>query len=114
MRISDWSSDVCSSDLRRGRRTAALDQTHVGSRGTYGDRPASQSQTPQARLRVPTSVSAACLLPRSSRSPAYQRRGWGIPRRDRKRVVEGKSVSVRLVLGGWRIIKTKNNNTNQN
>src|SRR3546814_15548799 len=33
----------------------------------------------------------------------------GMPPRDRKSVVEGKSVSVRVDLGGRRIIKKKNN-----
>src|SRR3546814_5681112 len=39
MRISDWSSDVCSSDL--GRRNAFLQRTHVGGQGgliTHGRR----------------------------------------------------------------------------
>src|SRR3546814_11110114 len=41
MRISDWSSDVCSSDLQPG---AALPRRHIG----FGDR--------VARLRQPDSV----------------------------------------------------------
>src|SRR3546814_19850387 len=83
MRISDWSSDVCSSDLHKVRsgcrwgcgtasRRAA---SNIGSRSARADR-------------------------RARRAPS--------PRPDRKSVVEGKSVSVRVDLGGRRIIKKKN------
>src|SRR3546814_15586403 len=76
MRISDWSSDVCSSDLR-GRDAGAYDGQHelalVGVRrrkwgcGVQGDR--------------------LCIEP------------------DRKRVVPRKRVSVRVALGGRRLLK---------
>src|SRR3546814_15830512 len=71
MRISDWSSDVCSSDLGRGGVVRAGDM--------------------------------AC----SSASP--RRRAVRAPSADRKSVVQGKSVSVRVELGGRRIIKKKTN-----
>src|SRR3546814_15900963 len=74
MRISDWSSDVCSSDLSCTR---------------------SATSTPA----------------RSGRRPAARRssfRRWRRARTDRKSVVSGKSVSVRVDLGGRRIIKNKN------
>src|SRR3546814_15219556 len=79
MRISDWSSDVCSSDLLRagGRRDRRRD------------------------------------APGQRRGAAPRRRGRrlrrGRRRTDRKSVVSGKSVSVRVDLGGRRIIKKKNN-----
>src|SRR3546814_11130605 len=39
MRISDWSSDVCSSDLRRGHRQAALRYVwQAGAGGVYRGR----------------------------------------------------------------------------
>src|SRR3546814_16083160 len=39
MRISDWSSDVCSSDLPAARRRADRDRLHLGHRrGHVGDR----------------------------------------------------------------------------
>src|SRR3546814_17602156 len=38
MRISDWSSDVCSSDLRRRRLMSAVPVHHVSDRGTTGRR----------------------------------------------------------------------------
>src|SRR3546814_7705036 len=74
MRISDWSSDVCSSDLgakiesKHGRPSFL--HTHARPRG----------------------------------------RAQGDPRlgADRKSVVSGKSVSVRVDLGGRRIIKKNN------
>src|SRR3546814_15016992 len=69
MRISDWSSDVCSSDLRRHR--VAGHGHRIGARWS--------------RNRV-----------RPLR-----------PRADRKSVVKGKSVSVRVDLGGRRLIKKK-------
>src|SRR3546814_10937129 len=75
MRISDWSSDVCSSDLGRAARPTAPGR----ARGRPGRR---------ARR-------AGRRRPRACRA-------------DRKSVVKGKSVSVRVDLGGRRIIKKKN------
>src|SRR3546814_7274183 len=79
MRISDWSSDVCSSDLhpgedRQGARRALPDPTG----------PVGQAQR-----------SLADALRRHEA--------------DRKSVVSGKSVSVRVDLGGRRIIKKQKN-----
>src|SRR3546814_11582899 len=77
MRISDWSSDVCSSDLRDHHRCRPLQR---GSR---------------AGVRaVPDSAAAP--------EPAGRK---PVGRRDRKSVESGKSVSVRVDLGGCRIIK---------
>src|SRR3546814_20310472 len=76
MRISDWSSDVCSSDL----------PFFVG---------------PVRRVRG--------ALPHPTCQPAV---GWCAG--DRKSVVEGKSVSVRVDLGGRRIIKKKNETKHKN
>src|SRR3546814_19337040 len=80
LRISDWSSDVCSSDLpswlprRRG--------SHEG--GPEG----------RGRDARPDSRDAG--------------RTEGAARGDRKRVASGKSVSVRVDLVGRRIVKKKN------
>src|SRR3546814_14316244 len=87
MRISDWSSDVCSSDLEwfRARRV----------RGAVIDG-ATRDAATIVRMRFPTFV-------------RYRTPQDSVPRwRDRKSVVEGKSVSVRVDLGGRRIIKKKN------
>src|SRR3546814_16173361 len=84
MRISDWSSDVCSSDLpcRPARRSSAL-----GGAGRARRRPEQGWQLPTNRA-VPRSRSR-------------------IRDRDRKGGVEGKSVSVQIDFGGRRIIKQK-------
>src|SRR3546814_17886224 len=96
MRISDWSSDVCSSDLTQGvacgdrsdNRAACPDHVRIlgDCRARNRHRAWRQMALALAGLR------AACA-------------GEG---RDRKRVVEGKSVSVRVDTGGRRRIKTKN------
>src|SRR3546814_2777671 len=74
MRISDWSSDVCSSDL--------------------GD-DAAAHRVPEGRQHEQRRADDE----RRDRDPQIDR--------DRKSVVEGKSVSVRVDLGGRRIIKKK-------
>src|SRR3546814_19279824 len=91
MRISDWSSDVCSSDL-----LAILD----------------------SQYRLPLSVEVALPLgdsggpPRDGMTwPCLSQRRLHNNKRvdpDRKSVVSGKSVAVRVDLGGRRIIKQKN------
>src|SRR3546814_20109870 len=70
MRISDWSSDVCSSDLTPSR---------------------------QERRKVSVASTSFFSLIRASSTMGP----------DRKSVVKGKSVSVRVDLGGRRIIKTQ-------
>src|SRR3546814_19399897 len=76
MRISDWSSDVCSSDLQQSALELMLSRADCcGVAGTYG----------------------------------YDRKKRAIAARvDRESVVLGKSVSVRVDLGGSRIIKKIN------
>src|SRR3546814_18909018 len=102
MRISDWSSDVCSSDLssvgamsliREALAVALLlpDPTSRGSEAGSGQ----PHQTPETTDKASGS-------PRSDSSV----------KADRKRVVKGKSVSVLLDLGGRRIIN-KNRHTSK-
>src|SRR3546814_19856726 len=89
MRISDWSSDVCSSDL--GTQTPAPPASHVDiSIGMLRHAAAGMPawRRPSAGARTP---------PRHTAFPGYAG--------DRQRVVQGKSVSVRVDLGGRRIIK---------
>src|SRR3546814_1323841 len=100
LRISDWSSDVCSSDLppadggtearvRREGRSAGpglLGPPWLGFRRDGGK-----------RLRQEHGAEG------HDRSAAAGRR----KRPDRKSVVKGKSVSVRVDLGGRRIITKK-------
>src|SRR3546814_6334609 len=86
LRISDWSSDVCSSDLRHpgarpdGGRQVGRGVGPVTVRATGGD---VRELTSQMGTRVT---------------------GFG---GDRKSVVEGKSVLVSVDLGGSRLIKIK-------
>src|SRR3546814_11367429 len=94
MRISDWSSDVCSSDLpdplRRRRR-----MSDPGDRRGGGG-PAAAGGT--GRRLVPRRLRAG---------PQSDDVGRGGAGRDRKSVVWGKSVSVRVDLGGRRLITKK-------
>src|SRR3546814_13210445 len=144
MRISDWSADVCASDLRRsGGRDPSANAPGGASHGkggeiggaTFGFRslcrwcPAVRSLccggSGEGRLSVRLRRQVRALPGRRSPGPKDQAhllrepRGVGVGRgrqgnalrhgahQDRKSVVEGKSVSVRLDLGGRRIIKKK-------
>src|SRR3546814_20828186 len=96
MRISDWSSDVCSSDLRqRGGGTG--DHRLIGHRL----RLLHLSRTYDHR--------GAGAAARDSGRAADTRRAAddGDDPVDRKSVVYGKSVSVRVDLGGRSIIQKK-------
>src|SRR3546814_11426472 len=99
MRISDWSSDVCSSDLRRDIQMVFQD--------------------PQASLNPRHRIGRIVGEPLKALYPALgreERRARVLEMLeqvgDRKSVVSGQSVSVRVDLGGCRIIKKKNNVTN--
>src|SRR3546814_16328729 len=90
MRISDWSSDVCSSDLGIAVGGHAGKAIVAGP----GERQISKARIP---INPPT-------------HPAAPRRFCSLPsraRRDRKSVVLGKSVAVRVELGGRRTIIKK-------
>src|SRR3546814_20802497 len=99
MRISDWSSDVCSSDLTSASCctiTSRLIRSAkwAASAPRRGARPATAS-SPGARY-------ARCCRRRRSfptRSASFQTSPGA-----RKSVVEGKSVAVRVDLGGRRSI----------
>src|SRR3546814_14051996 len=92
MRISDWSSDVCSSDLVVRRR----------------DRP------PGRRRHQADADRTAVRPDQTGREPPQAGPGdepghtGAAGQADRKSVVEGKSVSVRVDLGGRRILKKTN------
>src|SRR3546814_17078259 len=107
MRISDWSSDVCSSDLSkplilRPFETLVRPSLTQDTTSSRCLRIGGRSPFRFVRLiRYPTHIGCSCLLWMSVRVP--HRRSW--MKGDRKRVVSGKSWSVRVDLGGGRIIK---------
>src|SRR3546814_12253839 len=102
MRISDWSSDVCSSDLRLvARRSRVVQPDHVVARtgvdnivAAAGLEDVSESGTSEGIVAVGTDHGSAIL-----REDDYCY--------DRKSVVKGKRVSGSVGLGGARTI---NNN----
>src|SRR3546814_16354132 len=110
MRISDWSSDVCSSDLlyrvffnlAHNALEAGARELHLAARpvrdflviDVEDDGPGMPEEA-QRNIFKPFAGSA-------------REGGTGLGL-DRKRVGEGKSVSERVNLGGWRISKKKKN-----
>src|SRR3546814_15842983 len=95
MRISDWSSDVCSSDLAGSAVTTA------GSLSDTAMQPTCGLATSAATTR-PSIVRPATDARHLWATPAACETGYCGPR-DRKSVVEGKRVSVRVDRGGRRI-----------
>src|SRR3546814_16504896 len=95
MRISDWSSDVCSSDLLGGSADRA-----VRRRVHPGVAALNHELLTRRELR-----NDACLAVGGIQGDDFAR--------DRKSVVQGKSVSVRVDLGGRRIIKQKKRRADQ-
>src|SRR3546814_16583444 len=101
MRISDWSSDVCSSDLNAATKPTAIIAVSSElscARAFHRSRTVAPSIVVMARKNE---NSAAVL--RSTPSNSAPR----MVAPDRRSVVQGKSVSVRVDLGGRRLIKKK-------
>src|SRR3546814_15892262 len=93
MRISDWSSDVCSSDLHRPHPSAALGARRQGlASAAYG------SIASASIIAIPVVDGQQKSLHQAGPFVV------SIERRSEERR-EGKSVSVRVDLGGRRIIK---------
>src|SRR3546814_11956824 len=140
MRISDWSSDVCSSDLCRLYRWASrlerqwqFQQCDAGAQRRRCDRLAEQYQYPAGAEEEPgrggrhfrrqgfqlcrclQSGTAAVSHARYRRPATLSRAAppasgtGGCPGADRKSAVEGKSVAVRVGIGGRLFIKKKKN-----
>src|SRR3546814_20736098 len=125
MRISDWSSDVCSADLRPWKRAfrSRLRATYssAGMLRSQAQYWSSSSRPARARRSASLAFSADCWLSdicsnssrllelRSARTAGERlsHHAFCLAISDRKSVVSGKSVSVRVDLGGRRIIKTK-------
>src|SRR3546814_16580151 len=102
MRISDWSSDVCSSDLT----TASGHATTAGTQAANAATSATAAATAKTNAETAeTNAETAETNAETAATLASER-----VQKDRKSVVAGKSVSVRVDLGGCRIIKKKNKN----
>src|SRR3546814_19608319 len=101
MRISDWSSDVCSSDLQA---MGALHAVYAAERARHADRAALVAADGHLDLAGTDQRAAARrrAAGRLAHLPRIMHRTG-----DRKIVVEGKIVSVRVDLGGRRILKKK-------
>src|SRR3546814_11197434 len=105
MRISDWSSDVCSSDLADmlvcNNGCWTLDEATTLFDGEAKVQPDALADLMYASLFC---YSDDCGHDRrDSQSLEFER--------DRKRVVAGKSVAVRVVLRGSPILRHTNNET---
>src|SRR3546814_18308584 len=103
MRISDWSSDVCSSDLRLLLVPDVITRRHhVGAGGVelgadfLGDAEAAGGVLAIDHGEIERKLAA---------QPRQMLHHHLAARPARKSVVEGKSVSVRVDLGGHRRIK---------
>src|SRR3546814_17457329 len=102
MRISDWSSDVCSSDLKR---------FNMANLGEWGVKPTAPTRG-SARIRSGRNgwlgvgaVQAFDVAGQGGAVVGIQLLG------DRKSVVEGKMVSVSVDLGGRRIMQKQQTTT---
>src|SRR3546814_15155171 len=107
MRISDWSSDVCSSDLDlliegMTRSLARQDAAPIGG-AIIGMHQAASAFGEPRRPGADRHHLQPAVVPEALDHGA-QRVEMGA---DRKSVVQGKSVSVRVDLGGRRSIKKK-------
>src|SRR3546814_19466267 len=126
MRISDWSSDVCSSDLDRiTRQHAILDAAvRLGTKTRILiDRICAIGQWRTQRTQldrigvgeepdfdVVVIANIVDAAQRDQNAPRSRQHLGGVAI-DRTSVVWGKSVLVRVDLGGRRIIKKKTNDT---
>src|SRR3546814_13110764 len=132
MRISDWSSDVCSSDLADGEDMAGDDRGRIvqeggidpaleaaaciarqaerlaGERDAFGGEVCDLDQDVGRRLAAPTMLAAHDARDVvDARVVGGHRHPVAEPLIDRKNVVEGKRLIHRESLGGRRIIKKK-------
>src|SRR3546814_19077314 len=95
MRISDWSSDVCSSDLAKRK---FIGKTFIDIFEDEAKKIGGAEFLAQGTLYPDVIESVSFTGGPSVTIKSHQ---------DRKSVVSGKSVSVRVDLGGRRIIKKK-------
>src|SRR3546814_18551586 len=106
MRISDWSSDVCSSDLRLGD-VGAAEQVDLHHQVEILHRHLGKAFVAQDTGVVDQDVDAAPFRLRLGDHLDHLVIFGDAAAVDRKSVVKGKSVSVRVDIGGRRINKKK-------
>src|SRR3546814_19889172 len=94
MRISDWSSDVCSSDLWPDKEGAGMMSSM-------------HKNTVAFAVLLASAGTVAAALKTSGPANPLPAAVQSAPAADRKSVVSGKRVSVRVDLGGRRILKKK-------
>src|SRR3546814_18855639 len=106
MRISDWSSDVCSSDL-----LALVEMSEYGARYPHALSGGQQQRVALARTLVYRPSLLLLDEPLSNLDAKLRERArtWLRHLQERKRAVSGKSVSVRVDLGGRSIFNKTNN-----
>src|SRR3546814_14133670 len=102
MRISDWSSDVSSSDLKGKAQRRDGAEAKREEQNPPRIHPVGQAGQDRHGRDVAAVIDAADPASLGVRHPPF-----GQKRRDRKSVVKGKRVSVRVDLGGRSIIKKK-------
>src|SRR3546814_20355045 len=114
MRIRDWSSDVCSSDLARREDRLDLETLDSGVAGVLegGTDAALDLDLDALVVRVDCrSIDLQHSIEKLRLEADLERVGFlRLEARDRQSVVEGKSVSVRVDFGGPRIITEKHIN----
>src|SRR3546814_16422922 len=98
MRISDWSSDVCSSDLTITRLPIVKIVPNTGSSALK--KPIAGNTSPPNQPSPKVRSTKTCPVPPSAKAKQMPRMTV-----DRKSVVEGKSGSERVDPGGRRNIK---------
>src|SRR3546814_18381824 len=107
MRISDGSSDVCSSDLdaleRQRAQPAMVCELFLRQAADLAHAFDGLPEVQAAGIEVGVELVAQRTRVFEVTAPAW----LGRPGRDRQSVVEGKSVSVRVALGGRVSIKKK-------
>src|SRR3546814_16117190 len=107
MRISDWSSDVCSSDL--GSKPSQANHNHLSQchqvhhRQARGLKRQNSLKMTRHLLDLAHRHRCGCRVQMTASEPVSARKC-----QDRTRVVQGKSVTVRVDIGGGRILKKKN------
>src|SRR3546814_15549182 len=110
MRISDWSSDVCSSDLQEADMLLRQEGGRVLHIAGFARDLVHPQQRPPDERDPPSGGGGGGGDRRQAGDVAGEAGEDHPPRTARKSVVEGKSVAVRGSTGGRRILKKKKNN----